>query len=173
MSLIRDIREDPEYKKYKKIVLLVREKLKIEKDKAEALSLHAGRTLRKLHGSKQYSPKALVDAAANEAAARSRLVEMRVQCAIQTDLLHSTVKALRQHVMTSYREELSDFRTVADRAAMLDRVAAGALTTESESQALIKLLDDLVNDIDKSSFHLRAMVDVLKLLDGSKSGTVV
>lgn len=173
MGLIADIRADSEYKKFKAIVLKVREKLNVDKDRNEALSMHAGRTSRRLHGTKQYSPKSLMDACLNDLAVRSRLVEVRVQCSIQIDLLHDAVKAIKHYITTEFVEELSEYKTVGQRNALIDRVVAGAILVESEGKALIKLLDDLVGDIDKASYHLRLMTDALKLLDSSKSGQVV
>ncbi len=173
MGILKDIRANPEYKKFKAIVLLVQEKLNIDRDRNEALSMHAGRTSRRLHGTKQYSPKSLIDASLNDLACRSRLVEVRVQCSIQIDLLHDAVKAMKHYISTEYNDEMKAYKTVAQRTAFLDRVVAASLVIESEGKALIKLLDDLINDIDKASYHLRLMIDALKLLDGSKSGQVV
>lgn len=173
MSLISDIRADPEYGKFKKIVLKVGEVLKVDKDRNEALALHAGRTSRRLHGTKQYSPKSLIDASLNDLACRSRLVEIRVQCSVQIDLLHDASKAMRHYITTKFYDDLANYKTVGQRNALIDRVVSAALLVESEGSALIKLLDDLINDIDKSSFHLRNMVEALKLLDSSKSGQVV
>lgn len=173
MSLISDIRAHSEYKKFKAILSKVRERVNIDRDRAEALSMHAGRTSRRLHGAKQYSPKSLIDAALNDAACRSRLVEIRVQCSIQIDLLHDAVKAIKQYITTEFYEDLNAYKTVGQRNALIDRVVNSALTTESEGQALIKLLDDLINDIDKVSYHLKIMMSALQLLDGNKGGQVV
>ncbi len=172
MSLIGEVRKDLEYKKFKAIVLKVQERLNIDKDRTEALSMHAGRTSRRLHGAKQYSPKSLIDACLNDLACRSRLVEVRVQCSIQIDLLHDAVKAMRQYINTEFYEELKVYKTIGDKSSVIDRIVATALVTQSEGQALIKLLDDLINDVDKASYHLRAMLDALKLM-AEKPGQVV
>jgi hypothetical protein len=173
MGIIADIRQEAEYKKFKKILARTQERLNVDKDQTEALSMHAGRTSRRLYGAKQYSPKALIDASLNDLAVRSRLVEVRVQCSIQIDLLHDAIKTIKHYITTQYHTELAKFKTVGQRNALIDRVINEALTVEGGGQALIKLLDDLINDIDKSSFQLRNMLEALKLLDGSKSGQVV
>jgi hypothetical protein len=172
MSIIGDIRSDPEYAKFKGILLKVRERLKVDKDRGEALSMHAGRTSRQLFGRKQYSHKSLIDASLNDLACRSRLVEIRVQCSMQIDLLHDAVKAMKNFITGKYVEELAEYKTVGQRNAVIERVVAAALVTESEGQALIKLLDNLIGDIDKASFHLRNMVETLKLLS-DKPGQIV
>lgn len=173
MGIIANIRAESEYKKFRKVVAIVQERLNVDKDRTEALSMHAGRTSRQLHGKKQYSPKALIDASLNDLSVRSRLVEIRVQCSIQIDLLHDAIKAIKHFITTQYHVELAKFKTVGERSAFLERVLATAIEIESGGQALIKLLDDLISDIDKSSYHLSHMVDGLKLLDGSKSGAVI
>ena len=172
MGILKEIRANPEYKKFKGIVLKVEDKLKIDKDQAEALSMHAGRTSRRLHGSKQYSPKALIDASLNDLSCRSRLVEVRVQCSIQIDLLHDAIKAMKHYITTQYNEEMKVYKTVGQRTAFIERVVATALVIESDGKALIKLLDDLINDIDKASYHLRLMIDCLKLIV-DKPGQVI
>ncbi len=173
MGILKDIRGNPEYKKFKKIVTLVQERINIDRDQAEALAMHAGRTSRRLHGNKQYSPKALIDASLNDLSCRARLVEVRVQCSIQIDLLHDALKAIKHYITTEYHDEMKAFKTVGQRTAFVERVVASALVIESDGKAFIKLLDDLINDVDKASYHLRLMIDALKLLDGSKGGQVV
>jgi hypothetical protein len=172
MSLISDIRADSEYKKFKLIVQKVRERLNIDKDRSEALSMHAGRTSRRLHGTKQYSPKSLIDASLNDLACRARLVEIRVQCSIQTDLLQDAVKAIKHYITTEFVDELAEYKTVGQRNSLIDRVVASAISTQGEAQALIKLLDDLITDIDKASYSLRLMSDALKLIM-EKPGQIV
>lgn len=174
MGIKQDIRESKDYKQFRKIVLGVQERLNVEKDRTEALSLFAGRTSRKLFGDKRYSPKALIDASMNDMAARSRLVELRVRTSIQIDVLHEACKAMRHSMSSNFTEEVkSRFKTVGERAAFFDLMIASALEIESEGDALIKLLDGLINDIDKSSYHLKGVIECLSLLEGSKAGKVI
>lgn len=164
MSLIKKIRETKDYKTFKAMVVKVSEKLDVEKDRAEALSMHAGRTSRRMHGKKQYSPKSLIDAALNDLACRSRLVELRVQASIQISLLHDAIKAMRHYITNEFDDELSEYKTVGQRSALIDRVITKALEVESNGKAIIEMMDHLIVDIDKASYHLRAMCDALKLV---------
>lgn len=174
MSLKQEIREHADFKKFRKIVQGVEARLHIEKDQEEAQSLFSGRTTRKLYGDKRYSPKSLIDASMNDAAARSRLVEIRVRCSNQVDILHDACKAMKASMFTNFGPEIKKYHsTVQDRQAFAETVMARALQIENDGQALINLLDKLIDDIDKSSFHLRNVVEALKLLSGSKGGTVV
>lgn len=174
MGIKQDIRDSKDYRQFRKIVLGVQERLNIEKDRTEALSLHAGRTSRKLFGDKRYSPKALIDASMNDLAARSRLVELRVRTANQIEVLHEACKAMRHSISTNFTDEIKTrFKTVGERAAFFDTMIASALEIETEGDAQIKLLDDLINDVDKASYHLKGIIQCLALLEGSKAGKVI
>lgn len=174
MGIKNDIRESADYQKFKKIMLRTQKGLQVERDRTEALSMHAGRTSRKLYGMKQYSPKALMDASLNDMSVRSRLVELRVNTSVQKDMLHEAVKAMKQSILTNFGDQLKPkFKTIGERTAFLDNLLATALEIEHEGEAFIKLLDSLVADIDKASFHLRTMSDALQLLDQSKGGKVI
>lgn len=170
---LSDIKEDPNYKKFRLVVKGVREKLKIERDQAEAMGLMANRTSRSLHGRKQFSPKSLLEATSNDLSARARLVEIRVRATVNLDLLQEACDALRNHIYTEYAQELKQFGSSAEqRKALVERVQGTARTLMTEVKALVDVLDQIVKDIDSASHHLRHMIDVLKLLDGSKGKVV-
>jgi hypothetical protein len=174
MGIKNDIRETGDYRKFKIIVKEVEGRLNIEKDMAEALSLHAGRSSRKMFGDRKYSPNALLNASMNDMAARSRLVEIRVKCSNQIDVLHDACKAMRRSILTNFSERIGTrFKTVGDRTGFADTIIARALEIEREGQAFLKVLDTLVDDIDKTGYHLSNMTDILKLLDNSKAGKVI
>ncbi|MGF3930105.1 hypothetical protein ACQX74_14480 [Staphylococcus aureus] len=170
---LSDIKEDPNYKKFRLVVKGVREKLKIGRDQAEAMGLMANRTSRSLHGRKQFSPKSLLEATSNDLSARARLVEIRVRATVNLDLLQEACDALRNHIYTEYAQELKQFGSSAEqRKALVERVQGTARTLMTEGKALVDVLDQIVKDIDSASHHLRHMIDVLKLLDGSKGKVV-
>lgn len=174
MGIKQDIRETQDYKKFKRIVTQIESRLNIDKDYEEALSLHAGRTSRKLYGDKRYSPKSLLDASSNDMGSRSRLVEIRVRCSKQIDILHDACKAMKHSMLTNFSEQIgARFKTVGDRQAFAETMMAQALEVERNGQGFIKLLDSLIEDIDKSGYHLSNMTDILKLLDSSKGGKVI
>jgi hypothetical protein len=174
MGIKNDIRDSSDYKRFKRIVAQVETRLNIEKDYEEAQSLHAGRTSRKLYGDRRYSPKSLLDASSNDMGARSRLVEIRVRCSKQIDILHDACKAMRHSMLTNFSEQINKrFTTVGARTAFTDTMIARALEIQNEGQSLLKVLDALIEDIDKSGYHLSNMTDVLKLLESSKGGKVI
>lgn len=174
MGIKQDIRESSDFKKFRKIVTQVESRLNVEKDYEEASALHAGRTTRKLYGDKRYAPKSIIDASSNDMAARSRLVEIRVRCSRQIDVLHDACKAMKHSMLTNFSTEINKrFTTVGARTAFAETMIARALEIQHEGQSLIKVLDSLIEDIDKSGYHLSNLTDVLKLLDSRKGSGIV
>jgi hypothetical protein len=89
------------------------------------------------------------------------------------DLLNEAIRSISKFITTEYYDALKEYRTVGQRNALIERVISGALQTQGECNALISMLDDLIQDVDKASFHLRHMLDALQLLDSSKGGRVI
>jgi len=174
MGIKQDIRESQDFRKFKKIVAQVESRLNVEKDYEEAQALHSGRTSRKLYGDKRYSGKSIIEASSNDMAARSRLVEIRVKASRQIDVLHDACKAMKHSMLTNFSDEINKrFTTVGARTAFAETMIARALEIQTEGAGLIKVLDSLIEDIDKSGYHLSNMADVLKLLDSRKGSGIV
>lgn len=173
MGLIADIRDTHEYKTFKKIVSKCEAAINLEQDRSEALALHSGRSSRTLHGRKAYQARALVDASLNDLSCRARLVEIRVRWSMQIDVLDAAVKAIKHFIDTEYNTRMKKaFTTVGDRKAFVERVIKAALTVQSEGAAFLKVLDTLIGDCDKASFHLRTMQEGLTLMMSPKGGTL-
>jgi hypothetical protein len=172
MGLKSDIRSSKEFKLFTKIRLESESRLNLERDRIEALSMHSGRLSRAMYGKKQYSAKSLLDACMNEMSCRSRLVEIRVQASIQIDTVHDASKAIKHHILTEYADQMKVYKTVGQRQAFIDNLIAKAVQLEGEGKALLSLLDSLISDIDKASYHLSNMVDVLKLMSDKPGKTL-
>lgn len=167
-DLIEAVKLDGEYKKFRLLLKNSRTELKIERDRKEALALLAGRTSRELYGKRQFSPKAMLEAASNDMAARSRLVEIRVRMKVHIDLLEDACKAIKNHMLTEYADQMRLFTNQESRTAFVERVQGTARTLLVQGQALIDMLDQIVIDIDKASYHMSNMTSMIVLLDGSK-----
>ena len=172
-ELLSEIRSGAQYKKYQKILEAAQTGLDLDVLRAEALGSHSARTSRQLYGSKQYSPKALVDAVYKDLAFRSRMVEIRVKVSVALSNLDEASKAMRRYISTEYSDDLLDFSTADQRRSFVDRVLKVGLAYLAEGQALLDMMDSLIKDCDQAGFSLRNAVETLKLLDGSKSGKVI
>lgn len=172
-SLLTDIRAGAQYKKYQKILEAAQTGLDLDSLRGEALGSHAARTSRQLYGSRQYSPKSLIDAIYKDLSFRSRIVEIRVRVSVAMSNLEEASKAMRRYISTEFSDDLREFSTADQRRAFVDRVLKVGLAYLAEGQALLDLLDSLIKDADQAGFGLRNAVETLKLLDGSKSGRVI
>ncbi len=174
MSNLRlEIQREPFFKKFKLIVQDIEDKLELEKSRAEAQQLHAGRTARSIYGKKIYSPKSLMDAVMVELSYRARLTEIRANLGVQVSLLNKAIDAARKYIISDYNDDLNDsFKTEAQRKAFLDRVVNKALLIKADIDLTIEMLDFLIKDIDQASFHLRTVLETMKLLDSSKGKVV-
>ena len=169
-KMLKEIRGDGEYVKFKTIFERTRERVDLEKDLTEVLNLHAGRTSRKLYGDKQYSVKALIDASLKDMSYRSRMVEIRVRASVQISILQEAIGALRKYLSTEYADDLREFGTVAERKSFVDRVLKTPLAYIEEANSLLDTIDIILKDLDQASFGLRNMLECLKLLDSSRAG---
>lgn len=171
-SLLQDIRNDPQYKKFKVIFARTQERLDLQRNLQEALTLHAGRSSRSLYGKNQFSIKALISASLKDCSWRARMVEIRVQASIQLSILKEAVNALRKYLSTEYSDDLTEFKNIEQRRAFVDRAIKDALAFLDEGNSLLETIDALVSDIDKTSFHLRNMLEGLKLMSEGRGRSI-
>lgn len=173
MSLVKQVRGDPQYLTFLKILKTTREKVNLETSLNEALNLHMARTSRSLTGNDRYSPKKLIDSTLKDLSTRSRLVEVRVTNDRNLSHLREAMDALRRYVSTEYAEELKDFATVGDRKSFIDRVLKSANELLAEGDSVLATIDHLVKDIDQSGHSMRHVVDCLKLLENKSGGKIL
>jgi hypothetical protein len=137
-DLLQAIREDAEYIKLKKVSREEREKMKTTEHWDEAMGLLAGRPSRNIHAKKQFSPKAVMD-------------------------------AMGHHIRTAYGEELKRHCTTVDaRKSFVAKLNQPMLDLLSGLDSLIDMLDQVITDIDKTSFHLSKMAELIMFIDSSK-----
>ncbi len=173
-SLVNDVRASEEFQKFKKIVERAKSKADIDGGMAEALSLHTSRLSRGLRGKDRYSPHVLIDASLQDMSNRARLVELRVKNDVQLETVNEAIHAMARYIATEYAEDLRDeFKTAAQRNAFADRVMKNAKKYLADGQAFIATLDTLIKDIDQAGYNIKAAIECLKLLEGSKAGRVV
>jgi hypothetical protein len=167
-QLLREIRRDPKYKKFKSIVEKTGERLQVEKDRNESLALFSARTSPTLRYKKQYSAASLLDAEAIDMSTRSRLVHIRVQAKIHLDLLDEACDAIRRHIFTQYHEDLRGFSNEAQRKALVERVQTVAMDIMTDGKSLLDMLDQLIKDLDQTNFSMGHMVKLVEMLSNSK-----
>lgn len=168
-EFIQAIRQDDEYIKLKKVAREEREKMKVSDNWDEAMTLLSTRPSRNIHAKKQFSPKAVMEAMSFDMSARSRLTEMRTRAKLHADTLEDACDAMGHHIRTSYGEELKKHCTTVDaRKSFVAKVNQPMLELLSELDSLIDMLDQVITDIDKTSFHLSKMAELIMFIDASK-----
>lgn len=167
-TLLLAIRKDPKYKKFVQVVERATAKLDIERDREEAMSLHATRISRAMYGRDRYSSKKLIDASWKDAAARARLVEMRVKADVNLKLVQSACEAIKRHILTEYQHEMRMFRNAENRNALIKRVHGTAQSLLSDGEALTEMFDHLIRDIDQTSHLLTNVRESMKMLTNVK-----
>lgn len=168
-EFLQAIRKDDEYIKLKKIAREEREKLKIEDNREEALRIMGTRPSRNISAKKQFSARAVMEAMSFDMASRSRLTELRVRAKLHADILMDACDALGHHIRVSYGEELKRHCTTVDaRKSFIAKLNQSTLETLSEVESLIDMLDQCITDIDKTSFHLSKMAELIMFIDESK-----
>ena len=172
-ALVKSIKEDENYLKFKRIVERIQKRVNIEDATQEALSLHASRSSRSIAGEQRYSPMVLIDANLKDLSFRARLVEIRVRNDLQFATLREAIEAMRRHISTEYSDDLREFSTADQRKAFVDRVIKQAKEFLAEGEALINMIDILIKDIDQCNFSMKNTIECLKMLADSKGSKVV
>lgn len=172
MSLIKEIRNDPVYKKFKAILEVTMKKMNVDEDHKEIMARHSSRTARSLRKGERYSPHKLIDANMQEMSIRSRLVEIRIKNSKPLKHLREAMEAMRRHIVTEYVDELSDYKTEGQRKALADRVMKTANEFIAQAEDLLDAIDLILKDIDQTSHSLRHSVELLKLLTETKGRTI-
>ncbi len=168
-EFIQAIREDDEYIKLKKVAREEREKTKTSANWDEAMTLLAGRPSRDIHAKRQFSPMAIMEAMSCDMSARSRLTEMRTRAKLHADVLENACDAMGHHIRTAYGEELKRHcATVDSRKSFVAKLNQPMLDLLSDIDSLIDMLDQVITDIDKTSFHLSKMAELIMFIDSSK-----
>jgi len=54
----------------------------------------------------------------------------------------------------------------------MENMITAAMEVEGQGKSLLKLFDDLIADVDKTSYHLSNMVDVVKLISDKPGKTL-
>ena len=160
------IREDEEYKKFRKVIKLELERLNLEQDQKEVLSLHASRLSRTIYDKRQYSAQILIDASMMDLAFRSRMVEIRVKASLHVSIMEAAISSIRKYLYSKYVQ--SSFSNESARQSYIDTVLKAYLKEVEKAKAFLQLCDTLVKDIDQAAFNLRNMLECLKLLSETK-----
>ena len=160
MSSPADIREDKAIKSLKRTVKASRQ-IDVPVLKAEVKNLHEGRLSRRLGGGNK-GANSLYEAAAADIAIRSRMVAILVEAHDMASDLQTAYDSVRGHLMSVYGSSFG-VRTKYEKDAHIDRELRFAKKRIENLRVLVKIVEHFTEDIDKSSWAMKRMVEILDL----------
>ena len=135
----------------------------LEALETEIDSLHMNRKVRKLKTEEIISSfqKKFIDAALQNQAFRSRLVEIKVKNFRIAARLEEHLDVIKPYLRTQYADSLAKFKTVADKNAAINNVLEKPMRFLQKLENLDKVLETLIKDIDQCSFALKHLIDAM------------
>ena len=147
-------------------------KLPLKQLRDEIETIHSARSVRFLN---QHDPKfieKIIDASIDDTAKRSRLVEMSVQCFKSGNSMSEAVERMRQYLITTYSDDIYFARTKDERLFIVDMVLSPLLKFVAQTQAISKMADEVIKDIDKAGYSLKLIVDAYQIHYGRREQTI-
>ncbi len=126
-------------------------------------SLHLTRQIRKLKTEEvlQSFQKKFIEAALQNQAYRSRLVEIKVKCFRVAAKLEEHISMVKAHLGLTYPNALSRYRTAAERRAAINSVLEEPSTFLTKLDQKDKELETFIKDLDQTSFSLKHIIDAM------------
>lgn len=169
-SLSKLIKEDPAYSTLLTIVKDARRNIDYEAIKKEAMTLHNTRSAPNLYGKNKMNPDKVSEADAQDLSWRSRLTKIKVTLHMNLSVIEKALDTFSNHVMVHYGQDLRSegFNTKDQRTSFTKDLLHRHYSFMKEGQVVMEMLDWLIADIDKASFRISNMLEVIKLHYESK-----
>jgi hypothetical protein len=129
----------------------------------EADSLHLSRDVRSLKAEEilQKFQKKFIQAALQNQAYRSRLVEMKVKCFRLQAKLEEHLDAIRGYLAVKYPNALKQFKTIGDRKAAINSVLEEPIAMLRKLELKDAELEIYIKDIDQTGYALKNIMDAM------------
>lgn len=147
-------------------------KLPIKQLKEEIETIHSARSVRFLN---QHDPRfieKIIDASLDDTAKRSRLVEITVQCFKSGNSMNEALDKMRRYLISTYADDIYFARTKEERSNIVDMVLAPLARFVAHTQAISKMADQVIADIDKAGYSLKLIVEAYKIHYGRKEQSI-
>ena len=133
----------------------------------ELQSLHITRTVRLLNTDQVLeNNRSVVDALINNQIARSRIVEIKMNASNLDIRIKARIDALTNYLLTTYADFLKkNYNTQTERKSVINSLFDFVNKTKSEIEVVQKFSDLIIDDIDKSCWSLKSIIDCLKIND--------
>ena len=161
MLINKKLKVDETFTKFKRIVKNATQ-VDIALLLKEVENLHSGRNIRSLKG-KAVSPTRLMNVCAEDTAYRSRLVEINMTFMREYGPLKLAHETIKDYLNSKYGSGLG-VRSIADREAVWNSVLLDSRTRMIKLEDAIELTEMVIEDIDKSSFSLKHLLQTLEII---------
>ena len=125
--------------------------------------LHKSRRVRNLDLKEIVGGKALEESLLQNQAYRSRAVEIKMLVLRRRLLLEARSLVIGNYIRLSYKEVLSEYKTIADRSSVIDAILEPVTELANELSRVEEVAELLVDDIDKSAWTIKSLIDAVSL----------
>lgn len=163
----QQVRETTTYSRYQAILKVAKQHgLKFEELSDELKNMHSGRSSRTLHIKGTPSAHGLMDAVLQDAAYRSRCVEIINTISVQRRLLEFATTAVKESVVSEFSGELrSIYKTNAERDKALDSLTRSGSKIVADMEVIIEMAHRIMEDIDQSGWAIKNAKELLELIN--------
>lgn len=163
-TLKKKIKKSRYYKELKENLDSDRYNVPFDILRTEIKQLHTGRKLYKTKPTNPNFGKKFIEAAQMEVSTRSRLTEMRTMLvSIQSDF-KSGVDHLHDYLVIENNARLKVFGTIKERDRFMQAVLRNFYEYLREIETLLLEISYVIEDIDKSGYALKSMVDLYSVI---------
>jgi len=126
-------------------------------------SLHLTRMVRSLKTEEviQSFQKKFIQAALQNQAFRSRLVEIKVKCFRVSAKLEEHIGVVRSYLSIKYPNGLSKYRTVAERKQAINSILEEPMTFLSKLELKDRELELIIKDLDAAAWSLKGIMEAM------------
>lgn len=168
MTLLELIKEDPRV--VRGLKSLKQSELDLDGLTKELMGLHSSRSLRALSRKKILASSAtiLIDSTLQEAAFRSRAVEIQANVLYQSMKKDEIFTTLRKYILSRYKKSLEKkgFKSLTSQRDYVSAMIFDKYLTESrQMENLLKIAELVIGDIDASGWGLKRIEEVLTNLN--------
>lgn len=165
MFLDKKLNKDPKYQKFR--LLVDKNKFSIDSTEItkELKTLHVTRIVRSLDPKNLINDNQsnLINASIQNQAIRSRVVEIKMECYTKYNLLDNYVSKLKDYLISQYNDDFKELKTIKEKQGYLSNFFSGETTMLNEINTVIEICDILIEDLDKSAWSIKALVELLDL----------
>lgn len=164
-SLIKEIKRDAKFLRLKNSFdTLPIYQLQIESYEKEIETYHKARTIQRLNSRSSDFIDTVVEAVTTDISTRSRLTFLGLQCIKSSKSLELAVNSLSDYILSNYSEKIKKLAsTISERQKLIDAAMKEFKHYIIRVESLKSQVDYVIQDIDKSSFQMKMIVDAFRV----------